>query len=73
MVALICAWRYARRVGYVLLPLVTAICIATVYGRYHYVVDVVAGIFMAIVGCAIGVRLVRAGRKRQARGLELAS
>jgi membrane-associated phospholipid phosphatase len=64
VVVLICAWRYARRVGYALLPLVTAICIATVYGRYHYVADVLAGIVMALIGCSVGVRLVRAERSR---------
>ncbi len=68
VVVLICAWRHARQVGYLLLPLVIAICIATVYGRYHYVVDVVAGVVMAIIGCAIGMRLVRAERASQ-RGL----
>ncbi len=62
VVVLICAWRFARKVGYFLAPLVVAICVATVYGRYHYVVDVVAGILMAIIGCAVGTRLVRRSR-----------
>ena len=62
VVVLICAWRYARRVAYVLLPLVALICVATVYGRYHYVVDVLAGIVMAVIGCALWDRLVRAER-----------
>lgn len=65
VVALICSWRYARRIGYALFPLVTLICIATVYGRYHYVADVLAGILMAVIGCAVGVRLVRAERLRE--------
>ena len=62
VVVLICAWRFARKIGYFLAPLVLAICIATVYGRYHYVVDVVAGILMAIIGCTVGTRLVRRSR-----------
>ncbi|MEP7272340.1 MAG: phosphatase PAP2 family protein [Acidobacteriota bacterium] len=69
VVVLLCAWRYARRVGYWLTPVVIAICIATIYGRYHYVVDVVAGIGMAIIGFVIGTRLVRAGRERR-RGIQ---
>jgi membrane-associated phospholipid phosphatase len=69
VVALICAWRFARRVGYVLLPLVTAICIATVYGRYHYVADVLAGIMMAFIGFAVGARLVRSEKRRKPRNI----
>jgi membrane-associated phospholipid phosphatase len=57
-VALICAWRYARKWGIILAPLVLSIYVATVYGRYHYVVDVIAGIVMAIIGVLIGRALV---------------
>lgn len=71
VVVLICAWRYARRVGYLLLPLVVAICIATVYGRYHYVLDVIAGILMAVIGCVIGTRLVRAESGRRVSATKL--
>jgi membrane-associated phospholipid phosphatase len=31
--------------------------VATVYGRYHYVMDVFAGILIAVIGCWIGSRL----------------
>ena len=58
VVALICAWRYARWWGVALLPLVVSICVATVYGRYHYFVDVAAGIVMAVIGVGIGRWLV---------------
>jgi len=57
MVVLISAWRFARKIGYWLTPLVLSICVATVYGRYHYVMDVFAGILMAAIGCWIGSRL----------------
>ena len=57
MVVLISAWRFARKIGYWLTPLVLSICVATVYGRYHYVMDVIAGILMAVIGCWIGSRL----------------
>jgi membrane-associated phospholipid phosphatase len=57
MVVLISAWRFARRIGYWLTPLVLSICVATVYGRYHYVMDVFAGILTAAIGCWIGSRL----------------
>src|SRR5262249_3680046 len=60
MVALISAWRYARRIGYLLTPLALSICVATVYGRYHYLMDVFAGVLMAVIGCWIGSRLCSA-------------
>jgi membrane-associated phospholipid phosphatase len=57
VVVLISAWRFARRHAYWLTPLVLSICVATIYGRYHYVMDVLAGAVMAAVGCWIGARL----------------
>lgn len=60
VVVLISAWRFARKIGYWLTPLVLSICVATVYGRYHYVMDVFAGIAMAAIGCWIGSRLTSA-------------
>ena len=42
-VALLCAWRYSPRAGWLLLPVVLSILVATVYGRYHYFVDLPAG------------------------------
>jgi len=63
MVVLISAWRFARRAkycGYWLTPLVLSIWVATVYGRYHYVVDVFAGMLMAVIGCWLGGKLCSA-------------
>lgn len=57
VVVLISAWRFARRAGYWLTPLALSICVATVYGRYHYVMDVFAGILMALIGCRLGAKL----------------
>lgn len=62
-VVLISAFRSGRRTGYALLPLVLSISAATVYGRYHYVSDVIAGVAMAFLGCWLGARL-----KREAQG-----
>lgn len=42
------SWRSGEKVlGMILLPMVTALIISTVYLRYHYVIDVVAGFFLA--------------------------
>lgn len=57
VVVLISAWRFTRRAGYWMTPLVASICVATVYGRYHYAMDVFAGIAMAALGCWIGAKL----------------
>jgi membrane-associated phospholipid phosphatase len=59
MVVLFSAYQFARPIGYWLTALVFSICVSTVYGRYHYVVDVFAGILMAAIGCWAGPRLIR--------------
>ena len=51
MVVLFCAFRFSRRLSYALTPLILSICVATVYGRYHYALDVLAGMLMAGFGC----------------------
>lgn len=53
-VALLGAWRYRRALFWLFLPFYLAMLVSTVYGRYHYVADVLAGI---VVG-AMGFRLV---------------
>jgi len=60
VVVLISAYRFARRLGYALTPVVISICVSTVYGRYHYAVDVLAGTVMAVIGCWLGAKLRRA-------------
>jgi len=57
VVVLVSAYRFARRVGYALIPLVVSICVSTVYGRYHYAADVFAGAAMGLVGCWLGAKL----------------
>jgi membrane-associated phospholipid phosphatase len=64
VVALISAWRFARRAAYWLTPLVLSVCVATVYGRYHYVMDVLAGILTAVIGCRMGQKLCSMNTER---------
>ena len=47
LVCLMLAKKYNTRF-WILLPMVTGLIIATVYHRYHYVIDVIAGIILAI-------------------------
>jgi membrane-associated phospholipid phosphatase len=59
--------RYNRPVGLVLLPLAIGVAFATVYCRYHYAVDAIAGIASGLILYAVGLRLLKirdaAGRK----------
>lgn len=48
-------WRHHRRIFPVLLLPAAGLCAATIYLRYHYAVDVAAGILLA----GIGLRLAR--------------
>jgi membrane-associated phospholipid phosphatase len=54
---LIVAWRRARDVFWVLLPIATGLVISTVYCRYHYVIDVIAGMTLAFVTVPVGDRI----------------
>jgi membrane-associated phospholipid phosphatase len=42
------AWTRDRHLAYWLTPLVGGILVATIYGRFHYVLDVVAGVLLAV-------------------------
>jgi membrane-associated phospholipid phosphatase len=60
-----CAWAMfailpeRKRFGWVLLIYAICVSIATIYGRYHYVADVVAGIAVSLIAAALAVVLSR--------------
>ena len=54
---LIVAWKRAREVFWWLLPIATGLIISTVYCRFHYVVDLIAGTALAFVFVPIGDRI----------------
>ena len=54
MVALLAARRYKPWLFWICLPFFLSMCAATVYGRYHYVADVLAGIVVGAIGGALG-------------------
>ena len=58
-VALLGAWRYDRKLFWWLLPFYVGMLFSTVYGRYHYVADVIAGIAVGFLGFWAGHRLMR--------------
>lgn len=54
LVILYCAYRFKRISFWLLLPIVAALIFSTVYCRYHYVVDVIAGFGLAILDVFLG-------------------
>jgi len=54
MVAILASWRYRRWLFWICLPFFICMCVSTVYGRYHYVADVLAGIVVGAIGFAAG-------------------
>ena len=41
-------WRHQRRLALLLAPIIAGVMVATVYGRFHYALDTVAGLLVAI-------------------------
>jgi membrane-associated phospholipid phosphatase len=42
------AWRRQRQLAYLLLPFVLGVIVATVYGRFHYLLDTIAGLALGV-------------------------
>lgn len=57
VIVLIVAWQRARDAFWWLLPVAVCLVISTVYCRFHYVVDVIAGTLLAAVTVPLGDRL----------------
>jgi membrane-associated phospholipid phosphatase len=54
---LIVAWRRFRKLFWFLLPVAVLLILSTMYCRYHYLVDVLAGIVLAFATVPLGDRL----------------
>jgi membrane-associated phospholipid phosphatase len=48
------AWGFSRRFFWIALPVVSALIFSTVYCRYHYVVDVIAGFGLTLLTIVLG-------------------
>ena len=59
MVAICASWHYRRWLFWICLPPFVSMSIATVYGRYHYIADVLAGIAVGGFGFLAGNWLMR--------------
>jgi membrane-associated phospholipid phosphatase len=51
LMVLFLAYRHEKVLFYILLPIISGLILSTVYLRYHYVIDLMAGVALAI-GCA---------------------
>jgi membrane-associated phospholipid phosphatase len=49
LVVFLVAWRRQRRLACLLSPIIAGVVMATVYGRFHYALDTVAGLLLAVV------------------------
>jgi membrane-associated phospholipid phosphatase len=56
MVAIVASWRYRRWLFWICLPFFASMCVATVYGRYHYAADVFAGLLVGALGFCAGTK-----------------
>jgi len=54
LTVLFLASRFAKSLFWMLSPLVLLLILATVYCRYHYVVDVIAGVVLTVVTITVG-------------------
>jgi len=71
LVSLFCAWRYRQKALFrVLAPAVSVLIVSTVYLRYHYVIDVIAGMLLAVLTIFISpwMRRLFSGAPHQSRG-----
>jgi membrane-associated phospholipid phosphatase len=62
-----CAYRFSRPTFCVLAPIVLSLYVSTVYGRFHYASDVVAGIAAAFLAMLLGNLLIRAWNQDRVR------
>jgi membrane-associated phospholipid phosphatase len=58
MVAVCALHRYRPRLFYACFPFFVGMCISTVYGRYHYVADVLAGIAVGAAAWLVAENLM---------------
>jgi membrane-associated phospholipid phosphatase len=61
------AWRFRRGFFMIALPIVSALIFSTVYCRYHYVVDVIAGFGLTLLTLVLGEWYYGWWLKRQAK------
>ncbi|MDP3048011.1 MAG: phosphatase PAP2 family protein, partial [Thermodesulfovibrionales bacterium] len=59
------AYNYKRTLFRIYLPVVILLLFSTVYCRYHYVVDVIAGVVLAVIAVFFGEMYYKWWEKRE--------
>jgi len=49
LVVFLVAWRHQRRLAALLAPIIAGVVMATVYGRFHYALDTIAGLLVGAI------------------------
>lgn len=57
LLTMIMAWRYNRIIFWVFVPIAVSLVVATVYLRYHFVVDIIAGFLLTFLAIYISPKL----------------
>jgi len=65
VLTLIYAFKYNKKYAYFLLPIAIMLVISTVYLRYHYVIDVIAGLLLVLIAFFTGPVLFRYMKKME--------
>jgi membrane-associated phospholipid phosphatase len=67
LLSLMLAFRYARRLFWIMLPFCTGLILSTIYLRHHYVIDLIAGFTLGILAFIYGPRIDRWWRSKNPR------
>lgn len=65
LIVLYLAYKYERMLFWIFLPIVALMLFSTVYCRYHYVIDVIAGIGLALFTIVLGEGYYRFWEKKR--------
>lgn len=58
VIVLLCAFRYDSTASLILLPMCTGLTLGTVYGRFHYAIDALAGVVLACIVFGITSKVI---------------
>lgn len=62
------AWRHCRSLAIGMTPFVFGVFVSTVYGRYHYAVDILGGILVGTIAYWLALRWSKSARIRNLEG-----
>lgn len=71
LVVLYLSYRFEKGLFLIYLPLISALLFSTIYLRYHYVIDVIAGIFLAIGTIYFGEKLYKKWERKGYHSISL--